>query len=461
MVERYDYLVVGAGASAMAFVDSVFHETDATFAIVDRRDAPGGHWNDAYPFVRLHQPAVTYGVPSRPLGSLDLEPLGVNCGFLPLSSGPEVLAHYQGFMHDTLLTSGRVTYLPSSEHRGGGEVVSLLSGDTTHIDAARLVDATMMETRVPSRHRPSFGVDDDVIRVPPNELPRRASDHRHFIVVGAGKTGIDAVCWLMANGATNAQVTWIVPRDQWLTNRALIQPGADLLDTTARLVGAMYDAIAAAESVEDLELRMEAAGVWMRLTSEVRPTMMHGAGISAGELDMCRRVGDVVRLGHLVAVHDGELAMEQGTHQIPQGSLVVDCSASALAHNVGVVEPVFTPERIALQMIRQFQPCFSSALIGHIEATIPDDQQRDELTQAAPMSDTVSDWITGLARTMANERAWRATPEIALWLAECRLDPTYYLATAGIDPDERAAAVKTMTTHMRAAAQNLARLQAL
>ena len=51
-----DYLIMGAGAAGMAFADSVFTETDATMVIVDRQDRPGGHWNDAYPFVRLHQP---------------------------------------------------------------------------------------------------------------------------------------------------------------------------------------------------------------------------------------------------------------------------------------------------------------------------------------------------------------------------------------------------------------------
>ena len=35
---------------------------------LDRRHGPGGHWNDAYPFVRLHQPSAFYGVPSRNLG---------------------------------------------------------------------------------------------------------------------------------------------------------------------------------------------------------------------------------------------------------------------------------------------------------------------------------------------------------------------------------------------------------
>ncbi len=54
MTTKVDYLVVGSGASALAFVDVMLQETDATFAMIDRRAVPGGHWNDAYPFVRLH-----------------------------------------------------------------------------------------------------------------------------------------------------------------------------------------------------------------------------------------------------------------------------------------------------------------------------------------------------------------------------------------------------------------------
>ncbi len=64
-----DYLIVGAGAAGMDFADSILAETQATIVIADRRDRPGGHWNDAYPFVRLHQPASSYGLHSLPLGT--------------------------------------------------------------------------------------------------------------------------------------------------------------------------------------------------------------------------------------------------------------------------------------------------------------------------------------------------------------------------------------------------------
>ena len=63
-----DYLVVGAGASGLAFTDSLVAETDADVTLIDRRRAVGGHWVDAYPFVRLHIPSAYYGVNSLPLG---------------------------------------------------------------------------------------------------------------------------------------------------------------------------------------------------------------------------------------------------------------------------------------------------------------------------------------------------------------------------------------------------------
>ena len=61
-----DYLIIGAGTMGMCFLDELINNSSSlTAIIVDQRDKPGGHWNDAYSFVRLHQPAVTYGVNSR------------------------------------------------------------------------------------------------------------------------------------------------------------------------------------------------------------------------------------------------------------------------------------------------------------------------------------------------------------------------------------------------------------
>ena len=64
-----DYLIVGSGAMGMAFADILVEESDATLIIVDKNSAPGGHWNFAYRFVQLHQPAAFYGVSSRELSN--------------------------------------------------------------------------------------------------------------------------------------------------------------------------------------------------------------------------------------------------------------------------------------------------------------------------------------------------------------------------------------------------------
>ena len=83
--------------------------------IVDRHHRPGGHWNDAYPFVRLHQPSSSYGVNSTPLGSGAIDEVGLNIGFEELASGQEVLSHFDRVMRQRFLPSGRVRWFPSSE----------------------------------------------------------------------------------------------------------------------------------------------------------------------------------------------------------------------------------------------------------------------------------------------------------------------------------------------------------
>ena len=110
-----DYLIMGGGASAMAFADSLLTESNATMVIVDRHHRPGGHWNDAYPFVRLHQPSSSYGVNSAPLGFGAIDEIGLNIGFEELASGQEVLSHYDRVMRQRFLPSGRVRWFPTCE----------------------------------------------------------------------------------------------------------------------------------------------------------------------------------------------------------------------------------------------------------------------------------------------------------------------------------------------------------
>jgi len=88
----------------MAFVDTLLSEdANATVAMVDREHRPGGHWNHAYPFVRLHQPSAWYGVTSRELASGDKDQVGLNAGLYSMASGAEVLAHFEQVMQQRFL----------------------------------------------------------------------------------------------------------------------------------------------------------------------------------------------------------------------------------------------------------------------------------------------------------------------------------------------------------------------
>jgi len=100
-----DYLVVGAGAMGMAFVDALIDESDAHVVMVDRRHRPGGHWLDSYPFVQLHQPSKSYGVNSTPLGQDRIEPGGREKGFLERASGAEICGYFDEVMEHRLLTA--------------------------------------------------------------------------------------------------------------------------------------------------------------------------------------------------------------------------------------------------------------------------------------------------------------------------------------------------------------------
>ncbi len=90
-----DYLVVGAGASGLAFADTLVAEAENVgVTVVDRQQAPGGHWLHAYPFVRLHTPSSYYGVNSLALGEDRIDGVGENAGYYERASGDEVCEYF-------------------------------------------------------------------------------------------------------------------------------------------------------------------------------------------------------------------------------------------------------------------------------------------------------------------------------------------------------------------------------
>ncbi|MDE3065612.1 MAG: NAD(P)-binding protein, partial [Acidobacteriota bacterium] len=171
-----DYLVIGAGATGLAFTDALVGASDARVLLVDRRAAPGGHWNDAYPYVRLHQPSAYYGVNSLVLGHDGVDETGVNAGGYERATAPEVRDYFARALRDVLLPTGRVEYRPLVDYVGDGEsrhaVAARLTGEVTEVSVRRrVVDARFNEPSIPFSHALPFGVDDATV-IAPNDLVR-------------------------------------------------------------------------------------------------------------------------------------------------------------------------------------------------------------------------------------------------------------------------------------------------
>lgn len=423
-----DYLIVGAGAMGMAFVDAILNETDASITIVDRHGKPGGHWNDAYPFVRLHQPSAFYGVNSRPLGSDRVDTHGLNEGLYELASGAEVIAYYDKIMQQDFIPSGRVQYFPLSEvdvatvgaDASSVDVRSLTTGDVTSIVVSnRIVNASYMNVSVPSQRPPSYDVADGVRFGPVNALASLSEPADGYVVVGAGKTGADACLYLLANGVDPDAIQWITPRDSWFLDRALIQPGM-FFETAATYFIEQFRHIAESDSIADLFHRLESKGQLLRLDPEVEPTMYRCSTITKGELEQLQRIKNVVRLGRVQRIDADEIVLDDGVLPTSANTFHVDCTADGLERRAP--RPVFNGKLMTLQTVRHCQQVFSAAFIGHVEAAYDTDEHKNMLCGVVPHPDAATDWLRTALGNSQNSANWNADPELQAWLAGARLD---------------------------------------
>jgi hypothetical protein len=453
-----DYLVVGAGALGMAFADTVLHESDATVAMVDRYGAPGGHWTRAYPFVRLHQPSAFYGVNSKPLGRNEKDTATWNAGLFELASGAEVVAYFDQLMQQEFLPSGRVQFFPMCEYAEGGAIVSLVSGEAREVRARKVVDATYSQVEVPSMRPPAFEVAVDATCVPPNALTTLDHKPSAYVVIGAGKTGMDACLWLLAAGVDKSDISWIMPRDSWLLDRATIQPTADFFESTVGGFALQMEAAALATSVDDLFERLESSGQLLRIDRSVRPTMYRCATVSIAELQQLRRIENVVRMGHVRSIAATEIVLDNGTIGTSLATLHIDCTGDGLGRRPAV--PVFEEDRITLQSVRTCQPAFSAAFIGHIETAYDDESTKNDLCAPIPHPDSDIDWLSTAMTNAINTARWNQDAELAAWLRGSRLD-AYSQATPGANPSpERLAILGKVAEYAPRAAPNLERLLA-
>ena len=343
--------------------------------MVDRRDAPGGHWQDAYPYVRLHQPSAFYGVSSVPLGQDAIDAVGLNAGFYELAGPDELRAYYERVMNRHFLPTGRVRYFPNCEYVGEHRFISRVA-ERRGKCACTASWSTRRISRAPSRRRirprsrwqTAFAASLQG-RYSHQRPPRALRDHRR------GQDG---------------------PRRRHVALRARCSRVGDLLDQTAgslvvepQVSAAVHHArrtsigaprsrlrpSPSATSVADLVARLESEAIFVRVDPDVTPTMFRGAVVSEPELALLRQINDVVRLGRVRRIEKGAIVLDEGRVPTSERTLHVHCASRALARRP--LRRIFEAKRVTVQPVLWGFACYQFAMLGVVEATIESDEEKN------------------------------------------------------------------------------------
>jgi hypothetical protein len=239
------------------------------------------------------------------------------------------------------------------------------------------------------------------------------------VIIGGGKTAMDAGCWLLDQGTAPRDITWIRPRDSWILNRAFFQPGEGVVPTFEGVVLEL-EAVAECDSIEQVYERLEERQVMLRIDQSVQPSMLKGATVSMGELDELRRIENVVRLGHVEQIHLDRIMLGQGSIPTSPDHLHIHCASAGLSDNTP--KPIFAEDNILLQPVTRVSLSLSAGLIAFVEASERPTAGKNRLCRPNGWPHTPFDWTRHLLTGLRTEMEWQGAPDVQAWVENSRLN---------------------------------------
>jgi hypothetical protein len=318
----------------------------------------------------------------------------------------------------------------------------------------RFVDATYVGPSIPSRHTPSFEIDEGVRFVTPNRLADLSEPGARYTVIGSGKTAMDSTGWLIEQGVAPDSIRWIKPREPLMINRAFTQP-RELVASFVQLQASLARSAATAESAMDFPLRLESDGALVRIHSDVEPTAFRGGTICMGEVERIRQVSNVVRSGYVRRIGTDRVVLTEGEIDARPDEVFVDCTARGVRSVKA--RPVFAPGRMTLQFLTLGNATYSAATIGIVEAFVADEAEKNTMCPPSSFDGTLVGFPALVLPVMRGTAARSAVPEINDWNMRTRMNPIRGAADRKDDP-VIAAAFETIAEYAPKAPDNLARL---
>ena len=73
----------------------------------------------------------------------------------------------------------------------------------------------------------------------PPGLGQLRKSYEHYCIIGAGKTGADAVLHLLEHGINPDKIIWVMPNDVWFMNRKYFTFDKDFIPNVLRMLEGM------------------------------------------------------------------------------------------------------------------------------------------------------------------------------------------------------------------------------
>jgi len=238
------------------------------------------------------------------------------------------------------------------------------------------------------------------------------------------------------------------------------QTSVDFFEESIGGFANQLEAIANAESVDDLFDRLEACGYMLRIDQSQRPTMFHFATSSTGEVEQLRKISNVISDGRVTEISEGQLSFANGNKlEMAPDTLYIDCTASAVDFTSSQSRPVFEDKLLTIQGLRMPNLCLSAAISAYAEANYEDDETRNRLCQPVMVPNDPAGFVKTTLGNMMNQATWSGEPGLSKFIARNRLDAFLeVISHADLSTEVNHAIMNKLGTHLGQAMANLQKL---